>query len=79
MNDELTREAVSEAVSASSYGVAAGNILVGLTLNDLSILVGVLLALLTFVINWYYKHQAHKLEQQKLQMQRNTEGKNHGR
>jgi hypothetical protein len=33
----------------------------GLTLNDIAAIVGIVVALATFLLNWYYQHQHFKL------------------
>jgi hypothetical protein len=38
--------------TVASYGSSGGLILAGLTLNDISLIFGMTLALLTFCINW---------------------------
>jgi hypothetical protein len=50
-----------------SYSAAAANIVFGLTINEISILVGIFLAMATFLINWYYKHQGMKLKEKLLE------------
>lgn len=49
--------------TCTSYLAAAANIFVGLTINDISIAIGILLAILTFLVNWYYKHRNMKLRE----------------
>lgn len=61
-------------VSAASYFAAAGNVVIGLTLNDLSIVVGILLGIATFIVNWYYKHASQKLAEKRYQKQNQPVG-----
>lgn len=49
--------------TCTSYLAAAANIFVGLTINDISIAIGILLAIMTFLVNWYYKHRNMKLRE----------------
>lgn len=56
-------EQIANATSFTSYSTAGGSILVGgLTANDLLAISGIVLGLLTFIVNWVYKHKSHKLE-----------------
>ena len=43
--------------SFCAYLASLFNVIVGLSLNEVAILVGIFTALATFCINWYYKHK----------------------
>lgn len=38
-----------------SYSASGSAVVCGFTLNDWGMLVGILIALATFIVNWYYK------------------------
>jgi len=50
------RQASSVAYAASTVSVVSG-----LTINEWGVIGGLLLATLTFVVNWYYRHRTFKL------------------
>ena len=41
----------------ASYASSGGLVLFGVNASDFGVMAGMVLALLTFLINWYYKHQ----------------------
>lgn len=43
--------------SICAYITSVWTVIVGLTLNEIAILVGIFTALATFCVNWYYKHK----------------------
>jgi len=51
---------MSELYSRLSYFIS---LMLGLSLNDWAMLVGILTAAGTFIVNWYYKRQHLKLAQ----------------
>ena len=51
----------SAATTAVTYTASGSAILFGLSANEFAAIAGVCIALLTFVLNWYYKHQQIKL------------------
>lgn len=53
MNDPKT--------SIASYATSGGLVIVGMSANDFAVLVGLLFAFGTFVINWVYKHRHLKI------------------
>jgi len=54
--------------STLSYSTAGGTFIVGgLTANELVSIVGLLLAVATFVVNWVYKHKAYTLEKSRIE------------
>ena len=51
----------AEKSTFAAYSASGSLTVFGVLMNDLALIVGMLLALLTFVLNWYYKHQELKL------------------
>lgn len=52
---------MTDRASAVSYGVNSGVALFGaLTLNEILALVGVVLGILTFAVNWFYQRRRDK-------------------
>ena len=51
----------SAATTAATYTASGSAIIFGLSANEFAAIAGVCIALLTFVLNWYYKHQQIKL------------------
>lgn len=45
----------------ASYASSGGLIIFGMSANDFAVMVGLLLAVATFLLNWFYKHQHLKL------------------
>lgn len=46
--------------SICAYTASMWGVLVGISLNEVAILVGIFTALGTFAVNWYYKHKESK-------------------
>lgn len=44
-----------------AYGASTVSIISGFTINEWGVIGGLLLATLTFLVNWYYRHKAYKL------------------
>jgi len=59
------REILEKHVAASTYAASGVTILAGLSLSDWGVLIGIVIAIATFGMNWYYKHQAFNLMRQK--------------
>ena len=51
----------SAATSAVTYTASGSAVIFGLATNEFAAIAGVCIAFLTFVLNWYYKHQQIKL------------------
>ena len=51
----------SAAMTAATYTASGSAIIFGLSANEFAAVSGVCVALLTFALNWYYKHQQLKL------------------
>jgi hypothetical protein len=47
--------------SVASYLASGGLVIFGLSANDFAVLVGLVFAAATFVINWVYKHKHLKI------------------
>ena len=57
----------SAATSAATYTASGSAVIFGLTANEFAAISGVCIALLTFALNWYYKHQHLKLARERLE------------
>ena len=56
----------SAATTAATYTASGSAVIFGLSANEFAAIAGVCIALLTFGLNWYYKHQQIKLICEKL-------------
>lgn len=56
----------SAATSAVAYTASGSAVIFGLTANEFAAISGACIALLTFGLNWYYKHQQLKLMYERL-------------
>lgn len=52
--------------SIASYVSSGSLVIFGMSANDFAVLVGLILALFTFVLNWWYKHQHLKIIERKV-------------
>ena len=43
-----------------SYTASGSTVFFGLTVNDFGVLIGILVGIATFAVNWYYKHKESK-------------------
>jgi ABC-type tungstate transport system substrate-binding protein len=50
----------AEKSTFAAYSASGSLTVFGMLMNDLALIVGMLFALLTFVLNWYYRHQELK-------------------
>lgn len=50
--------------SIASYASSGALVIFGMTANDFGVLLGMVLAILTFGINWYYKYKHLKIIEQ---------------
>lgn len=50
-----------------------------LSLNDIAIIVGIVISIATFLINWYYKHLDFKSKQQHFAGKKNVQSKKNRR
>lgn len=51
----------SAAMTAATYTASGSAVIFGLSANEFAAVAGVCIALLTFGLNWYYKHHQLKL------------------
>ena len=51
----------SAAMSTATYTASGSAVIFGLSANEFAAIAGVCIALLTFGLNWYYKHQQLKV------------------
>ena len=51
----------SAATTAVAYTASGSAVIFGLSANEFAAVLGACVALLTFALNWYYKHQQLKL------------------
>lgn len=69
MHDQTTGAVAIKAANAVTQAAAAGTIYFGLTLNELGVVVGILVAVVGLIgqlgLTWYYKHQHLELARQK--------------
>ena len=65
MKDEkMQQEHIETATSATattvaSYASSGGLIVFGMSMHDFAAVVGVILAVATFAVNWYYRHKEY--------------------
>ena len=52
--------------SIASYSASGSLVIFGMTANDFGVLIGLVLAVCTFGINWYYKHRHLKIIEKKV-------------
>lgn len=51
----------SDLVTTVTYTASGSAVIFGISANEFAAIAGVCIALLTFGLNWYYKHQQIKL------------------
>lgn len=56
----------AEKSTLAAYSASGSLTVFGVLMNDLALIVGMLFALLTFALNWYYKHQELKAIERRL-------------
>ena len=62
-------ERIAQAATSVSYAASGGVTLFGaLSFNEIIALAGLMVAVFTAGINWYYRHKSHKLDEEKLAM-----------
>lgn len=69
---------MEKTTTGAAYAASAGAVFLGLTANDLAIIVGVGIAFLTFLVNWYFKWRTFKViekaaKEKKVTLEVNTE------
>jgi hypothetical protein len=50
----------SNLASQVTYSVSGVLTVFGMSLNDIALILGILLGVATFLINWYYKHKTYQ-------------------
>jgi hypothetical protein len=69
MHDQTTGAVAIKVANAVTQTAAAGTVYFGLTLNELGVVVGILVAIVGLIgqlsLTWYYKHQHLQLARQK--------------
>ena len=51
----------AEKSTVAAYSASGSLTVFGVLMNDLALIVGMFFALMTFVLNWYYKYQELKV------------------
>ncbi len=58
----MSVDRITHAVTTASYTASGGTVLIaGFTANEVAAIGGLLLALATFLVNWYYRHKHYSL------------------
>jgi len=66
---------IAQAMTSTSYAASGATIAIGgFTANEIAALIGALLALATFAVNWYYRHKTYQLEKAKLRHRIDSKG-----
>ena len=60
--------AQSAATTAATYTASGSAVIFGVSANEFAAVAGVCVALLTFALNWYYKHQHLLLARERLEV-----------
>lgn len=63
----------SATITAATYAASGSAVFFGMTANEFAAFSGVCIALLTFGLNWYYKHQQLKLMYERLKNNQPTQ------
>ena len=65
----------AEKSTVAAYSASGSLTVFGVLMNDLALIVGMFFALMTFVLNWYYKYQELKVIERRVSQQ--TEDEKH--
>lgn len=57
----MSYEKTAEIASKITYTSAGGTVVAGLSLNEWAAVVGIVVTIGAFVVNWYYKHKHYEL------------------
>lgn len=68
MNRQDLIEKASDWASTTTYGGGISAVIFGLTAQEIGIYGGLIIGLLGFIGNMYFKYKAHQLELRKLEM-----------
>lgn len=61
----MSREALIErTTAATTYTAAGGSVIGGLSANDIALYGGLIVAVITACVNWWYRHQHLKIARQ---------------
>lgn len=55
--------AIAASATKATYGGAGATVAGWLLSNEAAVLIGLLVGVAGFLVNWYYRHQQHKREQ----------------
>ena len=61
VNKEDFADKAASAGNAIQYSGATGSIVAGLALSEIGVIIGMIIAVCGFFINWYYKHKSYML------------------
>ena len=61
VNKEDFADKAAQAGNAIQYSGATGSIIAGMALSEIGVIVGIVVAVFGFFINWYYKHKSYML------------------
>lgn len=61
VNKEDFAEKAAQTGNAIQYSGATGSIIAGLALSEIGVIIGMVIAICGFFINWYYKHKSYML------------------
>jgi uncharacterized membrane protein YphA (DoxX/SURF4 family) len=56
----MNHEIVSEFASKTSYATSGTLMIFGFSLSDCALILGMILGVATFAVNWYYKAKMHR-------------------
>ena len=61
VNKEDFADKAAQAGNAIQYSGATGSIIAGMALSEIGVIIGIVVAVCGFFINWYYKHKSYML------------------
>jgi hypothetical protein len=61
MQHSDTVQRITDVANTAQYGGAGATVFFGITAEFWGVIIGAIIGLAGFVVNWYYKHKAHKL------------------
>lgn len=69
VNKEDFADKAATVGSTIQFSGATGSIVAGLALSEIGVIVGIVVAICGFFINWYYKHKSYKLQVKRHEME----------
>lgn len=69
MNGVETTEAIASGATKAMYAGASSSILGWLMSSEFAVLVGLIVGVGGFFVNWYYRHQENKRQQAKWELE----------